>query len=400
LKRAIEDVRVVSENPKGPTGRRLGDPWELLLDGIGLFVTVSFIGGILRSDTNHTEIVLAVIAWAISVSRRIQPVAALIAATVLCVIFAHLEQPAALYLWCFAQICLFTVALTRSSRTVIMCSVLQGLGLYGSLVIALSIGPLGPTALGLIAWTAASAGLGSAIRLQRVHVRDILDRAETTLESRRRDVEQRITLERLRIAADLHDVLAHNIAVISVHAGAAEAQLDQHPERTSASLQAIRGAAARTLDELQGLVGVLREPGSSGKAIATPSPGIENITELLTTFREIGLSINADIKTVPHHMLTPTVEVATYRVLQEALTNAHKHGKGRVDIRITRDPGGLRVTVRNAIATSSPKRVDGGFGLIGMRERIISAGGSFDVENHLGVFTLNATLPLNPEQDT
>lgn len=384
---------------------RLSDRWELLLDAIGVFVVLSYLWTFTGSGS-ATGLVLVLAGWVAAMCRRIWPVASVMTTLALSAATMFTGQPDALYVWCFAQLSLFSFALHRGVRDTVLAASSLAVVLYGGSILRLDVGVLEPTSVGLIAWTAAAAGLGSAIRLQREFVKGLAERAALMSASQEKEIDQRITRERLRIAADLHDVLAHHMAVISVNAGSAEAQLPDGAVHAAASLRSIRTAVGGALNELQSIVGFLREPNADGvSSDRSPAPGAERVPELVESFRRIGAVVdvewpNGDAPT----RLTTAGDLACYRVIQEALTNAHKHGEGPVTVSAAENDDSMTIIVRNALRKQPvPAPGSGGFGLVGMRERVAWAGGTVRVTDDGRVFSLAVSLPLSttdPEEES
>jgi signal transduction histidine kinase len=238
------------------------------------------------------------------------------------------------------------------------------------------------TGLGPMALAAMLVGvaLGAAVRARREAVEQ---------QARRRIVE-----ERLRIARDVHDLVAHHLAVITVQAGVAAHLLPEQPRAASEALEHVRAAGAAVLDELGTLLGVLR--GADDPATPTePTPSLADLGRLLDAFAAAGLRVDHTVSgsAVP---LPATVEATAYRIVQESLTNASRHGTGRARLTLTYAPGGLRIEVRNGCAA---RRTAGtGHGLAGMRERAAMAGGTL-VAGPMpgGEFVVEATLPVPRE---
>jgi signal transduction histidine kinase len=203
-------------------------------------------------------------------------------------------------------------------------------------------------------------------------------------ESRRRLVE-----ERLRIARDVHDLVAHNLAVVTVQAGAAVNLLPDRPEAAREALDHVRTAGADVLDELGTLLGVLR----SDDAVPTtePTPGLPDLGRLLDSFASAGLRVDHTVSGSAG-AVAATVQATAYRVVQESLTNAARHGDGRARLRLTHTPGRLHIEVRNGCVAG--RTAGTGYGLSGMRERVASVGGTLSAgPTPSGEFVVEAHLP-------
>jgi signal transduction histidine kinase len=236
---------------------------------------------------------------------------------------------------------------------------------------------LGPMALAAMP---VGAALGVAVSSRREAVEQ---------ESRRRVVE-----ERLRIARDVHDLVAHHLSVVTVQAGVAAHLLPERPEAAREALEHVRAASAGVLDELGTVLGVLRGGGNAAPP-TEPTPGLVDLTRLLDSFASAGLRVDHAVSE-PAIAVPAMVQATAYRVVQESLTNAARHGDGRARLRLTYASGGVHIEVRNGCA---PERTAGtGHGLAGMRERVVAAGGTLAAGPVAGgEFVVEARLPIARE---
>lgn len=265
---------------------------------------------------------------------------------------------------------------------------LVGLANYAAFTIEGADGWLDPVALVAVTFTLASAAAGSAIGARRQYLAEARKRVDEAKLTREAEIERRISEERLRIARDLHDMVGHQTAVVNMHLGAAEVHLPQHPDQSLADLQAARLGVQAVIRETQHILEILRlSPGDDALA---PNAAYNQLAGLVGTYRALGVPIEAHLDPAPPD-LPPDVSAATYRVVQEALTNAQKHGTGPVTLTVGSDNHEIRVTVTNTIRDAH-RPAEGGFGLIGMRERVTSAGGTLESVTAGGQFTLTATM--------
>lgn len=204
-------------------------------------------------------------------------------------------------------------------------------------------------------------------------------------------VARNVAEERVRIARDLHDGVGHRIAVVSMRLGAAQVHLpaDAHEARTD--LAAARTAVREVLDETQSILRVLRVSGDPDPAAALPEHG--RIPELVESFRTAGLPLDARLEGLDV-VLAPEASVAAYRIAQEALTNAQRHGTGPVRLRTAPDGDALRIEVVNRRLIEGPPSRGGGHGLVSMRERAESAGGTLSARVDGRSFVVRARLPI------
>lgn len=199
--------------------------------------------------------------------------------------------------------------------------------------------------------------------------------------------------ERIRIAQDLHDVVAHHITLVNAQAGVAHHLLDQHPDQARQALAEIKQTSRAALDELRATVGLLRHNDSPQSR--QPAPGLDQLGPLADSFRAAGYTVDLTRHGTPRP-LTGTVDLAAYRIVQEALTNASKHGiERRVDIALTYTDDALEIVAVNP-AFPGHRGPGTGHGLIGMRERAESAGGRCTAGMRPdGWYEVRAALPLN-----
>ncbi|MFD3355818.1 sensor histidine kinase [Streptomyces fradiae] len=177
--------------------------------------------------------------------------------------------------------------------------------------------------LGVFAWTGMAAAAGDAVRSRRAFVDAIRERAERAERTREEEARRRVAEERLRIARDLHDVVAHHIALVNVQAGVAAHVMDRRPDQAKEALAHVREASRCALDELRATVGLLRQSGDPA-APTEPAPGLAVLDDLLERFRHAGLPVRV-ARTDRDTHLPAAVDLAAYRIVQEALTNVRKH---------------------------------------------------------------------------
>jgi signal transduction histidine kinase len=258
-------------------------------------------------------------------------------------------------------------------------SVNEGLNNVLTVVVLLVL----PAVFGL--WVRARADLVAALR-------DRAERAEAEQQLRAREA---VLAERARIAMEMHDVVGHRVSLMVLHAGAIDMAADD-PERVRRLAGQLQDAGRRSLEELRQLLGLLSDSGPEAEeAPLAPQPTLDDLDELVDDARRAGLEVTLTRCGQPRE-LDPTVGRTAYRVVQEALTNAGKHAPGgpvtvALDLRETE----LAVTVVNRAATRAPTALpSGGLGLIGLRERVRTVGGTLRAEPRLdGGFRVEAVLP-------
>jgi signal transduction histidine kinase len=239
--------------------------------------------------------------------------------------------------------------------------------------------------------------IGDYLRTRRAYVGELEERAARLERERYQDRRLAADEERTRIARELHDVVAHDVSVIAIQAGAARAVQATKPEAAAQALGLIETTARNTLIELNRLLGVLR--GSNGATPdRSPQPGIGQLAGLVEGLRAAGLEVDARVDGDPRP-LPPAVDLSAYRIVQEATTNVLKHARARrVDIRVHYSEAMLALDVRDdGPGDGGDESTSSGHGLIGMRERVVLFGGEFRAgRDPAGGFSVHARLPLEP----
>ncbi|BCK67898.1 two-component sensor histidine kinase [Streptomyces libani subsp. rufus] len=263
--------------------------------------------------------------------------------------------------------------------------------------------------LSLIAGLGLAVASGDAVRSRRQLLTSALERAERAERTREEEAHRRVTEERLRIARELHDVLAHHITLVNAQAGVAHHLMRADPEHAYQALERIRDTSRAALDELRATVGLLRY-GDDPAAPHEPAPGLAGLDALLGSFRHSGLALTLERTGQPQE-LPPVTDMTAYRIIQEALTNTRKHvGPVPARVRLHYRTDALRITVEDD-GPGSPKTRSGnrpatpataaapgtgtGHGMIGMHERARAAGGTLTAgPRPTGGFRIDAELPL------
>jgi signal transduction histidine kinase len=240
----------------------------------------------------------------------------------------------------------------------------------------------------VIAWIA-----GDSMQYRRSYYVDLEEKARRLEHERDQQAQIAAATERARIARELHDVVAHNVSVMVVQAEGAAYAMDTSPESTRKALGAIADTGRSALAEMRRLLGVLRA--QDGEADRTPQPGIDQLEDLLDQVKSTGVMVEFTVEGVPVE-LPQGVALAAYRIVQESLTNARKHGGPAVSacVAMSYSERELRLSVqdngRGAAATTDGQ----GNGLTGMRERVAMFGGEFSAGPVLtGGFRVEAALP-------
>jgi signal transduction histidine kinase len=243
--------------------------------------------------------------------------------------------------------------------------------------------------LGAGVWAAAWFA-GDRTRLRRERMAELEERARTAEREAERERRLAAAEERMRIARDLHDSAGHAISVILVQAGAARLLQERDPAGARAALETVEEVARDTLGEIDQLVSALREDGATGEV--EPPPGLAALDALAERSRASGLDVTVTVEG-SRRPLSPAVDQAAYRILQEALTNAAWHGRGSADVAIEFAPSSLEIAVTNPATLDAPARDGGGHGIVGMRERAQLLGGTLEAGAENGSFRVRARLP-------
>jgi signal transduction histidine kinase len=238
-----------------------------------------------------------------------------------------------------------------------------------------------------IAWLA-----GDRARLRAERISALEERALRAEREAERERNLAAAEERTRIARDLHDSAGHAINVILVHAGAGRMQADRDPERVREAFGTIEEVARETVGEIDQMVGTLRE----GDGEVEPPPGLAALETLAARHRAAGTEVTI-VREGEQRALPAAVERGAFRISQEALTNAARHGTGPVRLEVDYRPRELVLTATNPVAGNARSRLDGGHGLIGMRERALQLGGELEVKPGAKAFRVRARLPLAEE---
>jgi len=293
---------------------------------------------------------------------------------------------------------LYFLAVRTDRTTAFRASVVSAVLLTAT---TLAVGPDGSIGerMSVLAWALLPGALGDSVRNRRAQLAAIERRAERAERTREEEARRRVADERIRIARDLHDVVAHHIALANAQAGIAVHLMDRHPDRAREVLSHLTEATGAALQELRATVGLLRR--AEEPAPLEPAPGLEQLPDLINAFEQAGLPVRLTVTGEPRP-LSPGVELTAFRIVQEALTNVAKHARG-ADAEITVVYTGSRIalSVANARVTGRPlpppprHGAPGGFGLIGMRERAGAVGGRLTAERRSdGGFLVTADLPL------
>ncbi|MYS92407.1 MULTISPECIES: sensor histidine kinase [Streptomyces] len=255
--------------------------------------------------------------------------------------------------------------------------------------------------------------LGHSVQNRRAYLAAVEERARRAEQSRDSEARRRVAEERVRIARELHDLVAHQITLANAQATVAAHLFDTRPEQTRMSLKELVETTADALDDLRATVGLLRQSGDAATP-AEPAPGLSRLSTLLESFRRAGLEVSVQQEGTARP-LPPGVDLTAYRIVQEALTNVTKHagtGSARVHLVWNRDRVTITVADDGQGSGTAPTASTGpgastaadrppGYGLIGMRERATAVGGHLSAGRRPeGGFLVSTQLPLPPAKGT
>jgi signal transduction histidine kinase len=342
--------------------------------------------------TPNAALLLIVLAGLVLAGRHRHPVAVLAISTLAVSVYSLLGyvNGAALLSPTFA---LYALAVALPLRQ----AVIAALATLVTLATATGIGdpfgiPGGGSFPAIPALVAAALFGGIAVSNKRAYVASIQARAED-------EASRRVGEERLRIARELHDVVAHTMATINVQATAAAQVLTERPETAAAALQAIRVASKDGLRELRAILDVLRQADDSD--LTSPAPGLAQLDGLVTNAVQAGLPTELRVSGEAAALPMP-VDLAAYRIIQESLTNAIRHaGPATATVSLTYSDAELLIEVADNGWGAPQSASKGGHGLIGMRERAAAAGGTMRAGSApTGGFLVSARLPVHNQHES
>lgn len=265
-------------------------------------------------------------------------------------------------------------------------------GVAGAMfAVALATGQSEGNVVPSFVWLVAAGAVGRVVRSWRQRATE-LERANRELaEQRELQAEAAVAVERGRIARELHDVIAHNVSMIVVQAGAAARVLEGSQPHVRAAIDAIESTGRATVDEMRRLLGVLRA--ADGGASLSPQPGLADLDRLVANVRDAGLPVSVRVEGAPVP-LPAALDVTAYRIAQEALTNALKHaGAASAQLTVRYEPAAIEIEVRDNGAGNGVG-VGTGHGLVGMRERAALWGGRLEAGRSDGGWEVRAWLPV------
>ncbi len=374
--------------------------------GIAAVVALGITIAIARQESKDADAAAYLLSIAIAAPllvRRRWPLAVFLASTLLLIAYHALHYPEIRSAVPLA-VALYTAARAGHLRAVVVVVAGVALGGLGWLVLGKGeslASALRTQRLVEILLAATLLLLAQTLRTRQAWMAEVAERLRRTEADREREAERRVEQERLRIARELHDVLAHTIAVIGVQAGVAAEALADAPEEARAALRTIREKSREATAEVRAALDVLREP--EGEAPRAPAPGLARLEELVDVAAAAELQVELSVTGAPRP-LPAAVDLTAYRIVQESLTNVIRHAEaGEATISIHYEPDAVVVEIDDdgiGSTNGAPTAADG-HGLAGMRERAAALGGQLEAgaaPHPGGGFRVRAWLPTGRAQ--
>ena len=292
---------------------------------------------------------------------------------------------------------LSSLAVHRPTRATLAVTMLWLPSVLAYAVYSPTTGPISVVLL-VMPLALAATGWGMFIRARRQLLLSLRERALRAEADQELHEEQARVAERTRIAREMHDVLAHRLSLVALHAGGLEVRPDLPPHQVRETAALLRSTARQALEELRSVIGILREDAVPEAAMVAPQPTLSDIGRLVQETRATGTEVDFEMDVGRQDEAPVALGRDAYRLVQEALTNVRKHAPGgTARVRVTGGPGqGLRIAVRNREALSAvagSTLLGAGAGLLGLRERVALAGGTLAVgPDGAGDFVVEAQL--------
>jgi signal transduction histidine kinase len=358
--------------------------------------SVAVVGVLVHGDpeARPLTLALALAAAAVLAARRRAPVATLAVSGGLVLALLAVDHTAGAAAVFAPAVALYSVGLTRGRVHQLAAGFAAVAAVVATDIFLAGDGAFRFATLGHAALVAVPLLAAEAVRNRRAYVELLLERLELAERTRDEEARHRVEQERLRIARDLHDAVAHSLTTINVQAGVAAHLLERDRDNARGALLTIEEASHEALDELRAIVGILRED-EGERAPVDPAPTVDAVSELVEQARNVGHEVSLNIRGERPGRLPEAVQLAAFRIVQESLTNARRHAAGApARVGLTFEPDRLLVTVENGLgATANGSGEGAGVGLIGMKERALAVGGALDAASGPDGFRVAAELP-------
>jgi signal transduction histidine kinase len=358
-----------------------------------LVAAVIAVGGVAHGgDVRPLAVLLGCGAGLSLFARRRMPGATLAVSGALTLALLHVDRAAGVTAVIAPAVALYSLALRRGTRARIVAAVVAVIAVIladelhnGGLTILQTLGHALLVAIPVL--------IADVHRTRHANLALLQERLELAERTREQEGQRRAEQERLRIARDLHDVIAHTLTTINVQASTAAALLDRDARHVRVALETIEDASRDAIDEVRAILGVLR--GNDDDAPLRPAPGLEDLAELVRRTRDDGVDVRLDVIGDRPQRVPEAVSLAGYRIVQESLTNARRHASGApVRVRLAFAADRVEVAIENGDGMAD--RVNGrvpGVGIMGMTERAAAVGGRLSARPVAHGFRVDAELP-------
>lgn len=349
------------------------------------------------ASARPAPIALGICAALVLLGRRRWPGGTLLASGALVAVLLHLDRAAASVAVLAPAVALYSVALRRGRLQQLAAGVLAITAVVAADVIHPGRPTVGQT-IGHVLLVAVPLLAAEVIRTHQANMRLLEERLALAEQAREQEAERHAEQERMRIARELHDVVAHTLTEINVTAAAAAER--SAPGESREALEQIEHRSHGAIAELRGILGVLRGPGFA-ESPRSPTPGVEDIYEIVGRSRSAGLEVSLEVHGCAPARISDATSLAAYRIVQESLTNVRRHASGAAAaVTLRFDPTQLTLTVDNGpgngAGNAATASTSAGVGITGMRERANAAGGRLDARAHAAGFRVRADLPYEP----
>jgi signal transduction histidine kinase len=358
---------------------------------VGAIITVA---GVLHGGgARPLALVVGLGAAASLAGRRRAPSWTLAVSGGLTLILLHIDASAGATAVIAPAVALYSLALTRGRAS----QLLAAAAAVAAVIIAEALHAGNPTllqTLGHVLLVAIPLLAADAHRTRHAYVALLRERLELSERTREQEAQRRAEHERMRIARDLHDVMAHTLTTINVQAATAAQLLERNPAHARTALETIEDASREAIGELRAILGVLRD-GEDRDVPLTPAPGLDAVADLVRRTRDEGVDVHIDVAGERPSRVSDAVSLAAFRIVQESLTNARRHAAGApVHVRLSYEPSGLTLAVENEAGTpTNGNGVTAGVGIMGMTERASALGGTLRAGRLPDGFRVDAQLP-------
>jgi signal transduction histidine kinase len=359
---------------------------------VGAVITL---GGVLHGGGSARPVAIAVgLGAAVSLAwRRRAPGWTLVVSGALALILLHIDSSAGAVAVIAPAVALYSLALRRGR----VAQLLAAVAAVAAVILVDVLHAGSPTllqTLGHVLLVAIPLLAADVHRTRHAYVALLRERLELAERTREQEAQHRAEQERMRIARDLHDVVAHTLTTINVQAATAAELLDRNPAHARAALETIEDASRDAIGELRAILGVLRDR-ENRDAPLTPAPGVEAVGDLVSRAREEGVDVDMDVVGERPERVPDAVSLAAFRIVQESLTNARRHAVGApVRIKLLFQPTSLALVIENGGGSAANGNgTTTGVGIVGMTERATAVGGTLQAARLPDGFRVDAELP-------